>query len=100
YYYLADDFGQPGAGAWSSEAVALAAWEASEASDDPIFPEADVTMDDRGNRVLSCAYCGHEHPYDPTVPDEGDDAAWEAKAGDHAEGCEWIATRAHRRAAD
>ena len=47
-----------------------------------------------------CVYCdmllsGPEPDTAPPAVD--DDAAWEALANDHFTGCEWIATRAHRR---
>ena len=48
--------------------------------------------------VVTCAYCG-EHVEDRTtepVPLLGDDHGWVMLARQHAPGCEWIATRAHR----
>lgn len=47
--------------------------------------------------VSICAYCTATVPADEGVPALRDDAAWTALGADHAEGCEWIATRAHRR---
>lgn len=46
-----------------------------------------------------CAYCGCLVVGDAPVPATDDDAGWEDLKGDHARGCEWIATRAHRREA-
>lgn len=45
--------------------------------------------------TIECVYCGSSTPEVP-VPAVGDDAAWAALAAEHADGCEWIATRAHR----
>jgi hypothetical protein len=44
-----------------------------------------------------CIYCGAEIENSQEVPAVQDDAAWETLARKHAEDCEWIATRAHRR---
>jgi hypothetical protein len=53
------------------------------------------TTNDPGNL---CIYCDQEIPLEKAteVPSPSDDAAWERLAEDHAPGCEWIATRAHR----
>lgn len=53
-------------------------------------------------RLVACAYCGeHVTAADAEeVPAEGDDDAWARLAPQHLSGCEWIATRAHRRSAD
>lgn len=55
----------------------------------------------RVTEVVECAYCqrmvsaaAHEHNQAPSADD---DTAWDELAAEHAEGCEWIATRAHRR---
>lgn len=49
--------------------------------------------------VVICAYCYAEVPGCEAcpVPPAGDDEAWGELAAVHGEGCEWIATRAHRR---
>ncbi len=46
----------------------------------------------------TCVYCGYK-PSDPCLvpPPANDDAAWEELAEEHADDCEWILTRAHRR---
>ena len=43
-----------------------------------------------------CAYCGAPQTDVDTVPDVDDDAGWAELAHTHAQGCEWIETRAHR----
>jgi hypothetical protein len=50
----------------------------------------------------TCAYCDCEIPEEDllTVPKASDDAEWERLAEQHAPGCEWIATRAHRRGSE
>lgn len=47
-----------------------------------------------------CVYCDTELPKGSgkDVPKASDDEAWETLAEDHEPDCEWIATRAHRRA--
>lgn len=49
--------------------------------------------------VQPCAYCDRmvEAHRDDSVADVGDDAEWARLAKDHADDCEWITTRAHRR---
>lgn len=51
-------------------------------------------------RQVPCAYCGEPHPVteDREVPASDDDEAWERLAASHGSDCEWIETRAHRRA--
>lgn len=51
-------------------------------------------------RTVACAYCGEEHTAaeDREVPASDDDEAWERLAASHGSDCEWIETRAHRRA--
>lgn len=61
------------------------------------FDTFEWTGDDAaGTAEVECAYCGATHTPPATVPALDDDAAWEALAEEHGEGCEWIATRAHR----
>lgn len=45
-----------------------------------------------------CAYCGQPIPWQDklAVPELSDDAEWDRLAEQHAPGCDWIATRAHR----
>jgi len=45
-----------------------------------------------------CIYCGRRVPGtdDDPVPAVGDEDAWQALAAQHANGCEWVYTRAHR----
>ena len=45
---------------------------------------------------VECAYCGRSHVPPSAVPALDDDDAWADMAPDHADYCEWIATRAHR----
>ena len=42
-----------------------------------------------------CLYC-REETTTHEVPAIGDDAAWARLASEHADGCDWIETRAHR----
>ncbi len=44
-----------------------------------------------------CLYCRCQIENADTVPAINDDEAWEKLAVDHADDCEWILTRAHRR---
>lgn len=55
----------------------------------------------------TCAYCGSDveilhqdpnHMGEPceVIPPADDDSAWAELAEQHADGCEWIATRAHQ----
>lgn len=48
--------------------------------------------------MTACVYCGVEHSGDDSqpVPALTDDEAWTALAVEHADDCEWIATRAHK----
>lgn len=54
--------------------------------------------DPHDEQPVDCACCDREIPEADrsTVPGPGDDAGWDRLAGQHAPGCEWIATRAHR----
>jgi hypothetical protein len=45
--------------------------------------------------TVRCAYC-YADVEETDVPHVTNDAEWEALAEQHAEGCEWIETRAHR----
>lgn len=53
-----------------------------------------------GAEYEMCIYCGAVMPIEQAalVPSVGDDEAWDHLAGHHHDGCEWIATRAHREA--
>ncbi len=42
-----------------------------------------------------CVYCDRATGRDD-IPASSDDAAWAEVAGCHADGCEWVASRAHR----
>jgi len=44
-----------------------------------------------------CAYCHAEIPDGEPVPALDDEETWMVLALDHADDCEWIRTRAHRR---
>jgi len=45
----------------------------------------------------TCVYCGVEiDGGEPDPPDVDDDESWAELAKVHADGCEWVATRAHR----
>jgi hypothetical protein len=46
--------------------------------------------------AAACAYCGALVLNGIEVPASDDDAAWAKLATEHAAGCEWIVTRAHR----
>lgn len=47
--------------------------------------------------TTECAYCSRDvTAVDLTPPALHDDLAWENLATEHALGCEWVATRAHR----
>ena len=96
YYFLADNFGKPAAGGWTQLGNADSAWE-SFVAEDAIYPHTDVKIDERGRRVIGCAYCGREHALPDSVPDADDDEAWGELAAKHDDDCEWIATRAHWR---
>jgi hypothetical protein len=66
-----------------------------------VAPGADlevVELEDEPEQLAECVYCGRDAELVP-VPAVDDDDAWEALAADHAPGCEWIRTRAHRREA-
>ena len=43
-----------------------------------------------------CAYCGRHVPAESSVPLVQDDRRWAEIAGEHAPGCEWALSRAHR----
>jgi hypothetical protein len=94
YYYLADDFGTPAHGAFSDREMAE---EALDAEDSSTF-EPDLNMDDEGYRLVTCAYCNMPVRPGDSVP-KADDDAWEdiATNAGHADDCEWVRTRAHRR---
>lgn len=50
---------------------------------------------------IPCAYCGAELTDEQNefpTPAEDDDEAWADLATAHADGCEWIVSRSHRRA--
>ena len=52
--------------------------------------------------TTECAYCMSNvtaPSEDEQAPALTDDAAWTKIAKEHAETCEWVQTRAHRRAA-
>jgi hypothetical protein len=53
-----------------------------------------------GKQEVECACCGLRVETDGTVPAADDDAAWAAEADQHADDCEWLRTRGHRRCAD
>lgn len=44
-----------------------------------------------------CAYCVYEVPVWYGVPAVDDDEAWEKLLEHHADDCEWVVTRAHRK---
>jgi hypothetical protein len=96
YHFLADNFGKPAAGGWTQLGHAESAWE-SFVAEDAIYPPADVEIDERGRRVIECAYCSREHALPESLPDADDGKAWSELAVEHDDDCEWIATRAHRR---
>jgi hypothetical protein len=76
------------------DGVDLAQWAESE---DAVL-EYDVETGADAATLNECIYCQHEITarQDITPPAVDDHAAWVALAGDHADDCEWIATRAHR----
>lgn len=43
-----------------------------------------------------CAYCEQLVADRTVVPEPADDDTWETLSREHYDGCEWIATRAHR----
>jgi hypothetical protein len=90
YFYLANGLGTPTIGAYSDEDAAVAAL------DDPHAPEPDLEMDDKGCRLVGCAYCGQSVRPGESVPEITDAPAWEAEASQHGDNCEWVRTRAHR----
>jgi hypothetical protein len=55
-----------------------------------------VDLDDL--MTTQCVYCDAEveRATEPTAPAADDDAAWAELAALHADGCEWVETRAHR----
>ena len=89
YYYIADGLGTPTAGVWDTEEDALAALEGG-------GPEPAAEMNERGERLHYCAYCGRDVTAN-AVPPADDDDAWAELAKMHGDGCYWIETRAHRR---
>lgn len=44
----------------------------------------------------TCLYCEQETDDHTLIPEVGDDEAWGDLAGEHADDCEWLTTRAHR----
>ena len=46
--------------------------------------------------IINCVYCSLPVSNVPT-PSANDDKAWKKLAKQHAQGCEWIDTRAHSR---
>lgn len=46
--------------------------------------------------LTECAYCGALLDEEGEVPAVDDDEAWAALALEHADGCDWVETRAHR----
>jgi hypothetical protein len=54
--------------------------------------------DPHDEQPVTCICCDMEIPEADrlTVPSPGDDLEWGRLAEQHAPGCEWIATRAHR----
>jgi hypothetical protein len=50
--------------------------------------------------VAECVYCEFEVEYMEKAPELRDEKAWKEASYDHALGCEWIATRAHRLPSD
>lgn len=61
-------------------------------------PDAGFILDGLAAEVERCASCGAVLRSEE-VPGVEDDAAWTRLAAEHDPGCEWIATRAHRRRA-
>ena len=55
-----------------------------------------IDVIDEAAEVSPCIYCGHVVKA-RSVPPASDDAAWISIAEEHADGCEWVVTRAHRR---
>jgi hypothetical protein len=57
---------------------------------------SEMTMTDAQHEAdVECIYCySLTTPVD--VPTVGDDAMWDAIAGEHDTECEWVQTRAHR----
>ncbi len=45
----------------------------------------------------ACIYCGHDVTDTSLIPPADDNEAWEELAEEHADDCEWVMTRAHRR---
>lgn len=77
------------------------AWASPEDADDDSGAKACAvirhvpTEDDEPSD--ECIYCGATLCGDlPPVPALGDDRAWTTLAADHASGCDWTRTRAHR----
>jgi hypothetical protein len=96
YYYLGDDLGNACVGAWSKEEDARAAFEAEGAEADVAAMSCDLQMDERGRRLVECAYCNQWVPAGDPAPGADDDGAWGEIAPEHRDDCEWVATRAHR----
>lgn len=72
----------------------------SEAEFEAMSPEARLASieDAHGEDEGDCGYCNAyiSAPAFEAVPEIDDDAEWERLATLHAEGCDWIETRAHR----
>jgi hypothetical protein len=67
--------------------------------EEPIVPsDEDVAEHLADNPVgETCGYCGIEVATDHVdAAAVDDDETWELIAAEHAAGCEWVATRAHR----
>lgn len=65
--------------------------------DDLRFTEtvADMRGERESEQQEACIYCD-ELSSDLSVPAVDDDEAWKTIALNHAPGCEWVETRAHR----
>jgi hypothetical protein len=67
------------------------------------FPWREALPKEEGEvDLVECAYCGQDVPglaWGKKLPAPDDDDAWLERAEGHAEGCEWIVTRAFRREA-
>lgn len=90
YYYLADGLGTPTAGGWEREEDAIAALDGE-------GPAPTLEIDEQGYRLVECAYCGCTVRPGDAAPKSGDDDGWAEASVGHAEGCEWVETRAHSR---
>jgi hypothetical protein len=89
YYYVADSLGLPSVGAWETEEEAMTALDSDN-------PQPTLEMDADGYRLVECAYCNAWVRPGDVVPASDDDQGWAEAAQGHADGCEWVETRAHR----